>query len=80
MFPFSEKIQKDGKLQIHFDGWGSNYDYVIEPTSTNIHPVGWMDANKHAHKNLTQELQRPNSKFRPSILLLLIVIERQKWR
>ena len=50
MFPFSEKIQKDGKLQIHFDGWGSNYDYVIEPTSTNIHPVGWMDANKHAHK------------------------------
>ena len=31
----------NGKLLVHFDGWKDNYDYVCEPTSTDIHPVGW---------------------------------------
>lgn len=31
----------NGKLLIHFDGWNNSYDYLCEPKSTDVHPVGW---------------------------------------
>ena len=39
---------KDGQLLIHFDGWSNNYDYWCEPTSPDIHPIGWCQANGHS--------------------------------
>ena len=36
---------RDGQLLIHFDGWSTSYDYWCEPSSTDIHPVGWCLAN-----------------------------------
>ena len=40
--------KRNGKLLIHFDGWSSDYDYWCEPTSTDIHPVGWCSRHGHA--------------------------------
>ena len=31
----------DGRLLIHFDGWGNNFDYRCDPKSPDLHPVGW---------------------------------------
>ena len=39
---------RNGRLLIHFDGWSNSYDYWCEPTSTDIHPIGWCASHKHA--------------------------------
>jgi hypothetical protein len=44
---------RGNKLLIHFDGWQANYDYLCEPESTDIHPVGWC-------KKKGRDLQKPN--------------------
>lgn len=33
------------RARIHFDGWTDDFDYWVDITSTNIHPVGWCDNN-----------------------------------
>jgi len=43
---------KDGRLLIHFDGWGNRYDYWCTPDCEDIHPVGWCQKNN-------QQLQPP---------------------
>ena len=55
---------RDGKLLIHFDGWGNNYDYWCDVDSTDIHPVGWCKS-----KDLGQKLQKPKG-----IIILLSYI------
>ena len=47
---------RDSKLLIHFDGWGAGYDYLCEPDSTDIHPVGWCKRKK-------RELQKPDGEL-----------------
>jgi len=48
------------KILIHFDNWGANYDYWCEPSTTDIHPVGWCSRHNHA-------LQPPNG-MSPNVL------------
>ncbi|XP_077989756.1 uncharacterized protein LOC144444213 [Glandiceps talaboti] len=36
-----DHINDEGDILIHFDGWGKNYDYWCEPTSTDLHPLGF---------------------------------------
>ena len=45
-------LRGDNRLLIHFDGWGSSYDYLCEPDSTDIHPMGWCEKKG-------QDLQKP---------------------
>ncbi|XP_052759659.1 uncharacterized protein LOC128202664 [Mya arenaria] len=59
------KVFEDGKVQIHFDGWGDNYDYVTTMDDPALHPIGWMDANKQNNKHLTQMLQSPHRYGKP---------------
>ncbi|XP_022164017.1 uncharacterized protein LOC111029358 isoform X2 [Myzus persicae] len=33
------------RVRIHFDGWTDDFDYWVDITSTNIHPVKWCDNN-----------------------------------
>jgi len=33
------------RVRIHFDGWADDFDYWVDITSTNIHPVRWCDNN-----------------------------------
>ncbi|XP_029345307.1 uncharacterized protein LOC100164434 isoform X2 [Acyrthosiphon pisum] len=33
------------RVRIHFDGWTDDFDYWVDITSTNIHPVRWCDNN-----------------------------------
>jgi len=33
------------RIRVHYDGWTDNYDYWMDMTSTNIHPVGWCKKN-----------------------------------
>lgn len=40
-------------LQIHFDGWSSEYDYWVETDCPDLHPVGWCQKTGHP-------LQYPN--------------------
>ena len=35
---------KNSHLQIHLDGWPTDYDYWCEPTTSDIHPVGWCES------------------------------------
>ena len=46
---------EDFKLQIHFDGWPSLYDYWFDFDSTDIHPIGWCQKTGH-------DLEPPPSK------------------
>ena len=50
-----KEVSSRGQLLIHFDGWGPEYDYWCEPTTTDIHPAGWCKNNQHV-------LQPPHSK------------------
>ncbi len=45
----------NGKLLIHFDGWTNAYDYWCDPTTPDIHPIGWCQAQGH-------QLQPPHRK------------------
>ncbi|KAK7478155.1 hypothetical protein BaRGS_00030602 [Batillaria attramentaria] len=36
---------KQGSLLIHFDGWGTEFDYWAEPDSCDLHPLGYMDGH-----------------------------------
>ena len=38
-------INSTGKLYIHFDGWSTNYDYWCDPSSADIHPMGWCETH-----------------------------------
>ena len=47
---------EDYKIQVHFDGWHTTYDYWFDFDSPDIHPVGWCRKTGHA-------LEPPPSKF-----------------
>ena len=36
-----QRIDQQGKLLIHFDGWSQQFDYWCEPSTTDIHPPMW---------------------------------------
>ena len=40
-----QRINHQGKLLIHFDGWTQHFDYWCEPSTTDIHPPMWCDKN-----------------------------------
>ena len=65
-----------GDLVVHFDGWTSRYDYDCEPTSVDIHPIGWFqhylenESVRSTKKNsdgtvakYSMELQKPKGNF-----------------
>jgi len=52
----------DGDLDIHFDGRSISRDYITEPSSSDIHPIGWFDQCGHKHPEYTQKLQPPKGK------------------
>jgi hypothetical protein len=33
------------RICIHFDGWSIDFDYWVDVTSSNLHPVGWCSKN-----------------------------------
>ena len=47
-----------GMLLIHFDGWTSTYDYTCEPTTVDIHPIGWF---QHYIENIRVQSMKKNS-------------------
>eukprot|EP00118_Oscarella_pearsei_P008476 m.43935 g.43935 ORF g.43935 m.43935 type:complete len:351 (+) comp33479_c0_seq24:1041-2093(+) len=49
---------RDGFLLIHFDGWTEKYDYWCEPSSQDIHPIGWCKEHCYrlqSPKNMVKE-------------------------
>ena len=65
-----------GDLVVHFDGWTSRYDYHCDPTSVDIHPIGWFQhyienesvrsKKKNSDGKVTKysmELQKPKGNF-----------------
>ena len=36
---------RNNQLVIHFDGWTDAYDYLCEPHTPDIHPIGWCRAH-----------------------------------
>lgn len=47
---------EDFKVQIHFDGWPSMYDWWFDFDSMDLHPVGWCQKTGHV-------LEPPPCKF-----------------
>ena len=47
---------RGNKLLIHFDGWGTEYDYLCEPDCTDIHPIDWC-------KKYGRTLQKPKGDY-----------------
>lgn len=39
-------------LLVHFDGWSDSYDYWADPSSDDLHPIGWCPRNG-------KDLQKP---------------------
>jgi len=68
VFAITDKVAEDGKLLIHFDGWSANYDYWTDPSTTDIHPIGWFDQCSHKHPQYNQKLQPPKGKAVISVL------------
>lgn len=33
------------RIRIHLDGWTDDFDYWVDISSTNIHPICWCDNN-----------------------------------
>ncbi|XP_071536853.1 lethal(3)malignant brain tumor-like protein 3 isoform X2 [Panulirus ornatus] len=49
---------QDYLLKIHFDGWGDEYDYLVDDDSPDIHPPSWCNKTGHAlQPPLTPEQQ-----------------------
>ena len=49
-------VSVDDEVLIHFDGWGSEYDYWCSASSLELHPPGWCNSHNW-------ELQAPLSKY-----------------
>ncbi|XP_073471658.1 lethal(3)malignant brain tumor-like protein 4 isoform X1 [Aquarana catesbeiana] len=39
--------REENRIQLHFDGWSSFYDYWVDADSPDIHPVGWCAKTSH---------------------------------
>ncbi len=39
------KEVKQGRVLIHYDGWGSDWDFWCDASSTSIHPPMWSGKN-----------------------------------
>jgi len=53
------EVRSDGQLLIHFDGWTDHYDYWTDPSTKDIHPIGWFDQCGKNYQNYKQQLQAP---------------------
>jgi len=62
VFIYADKVGDNGQLLIHFDAWSSTYDYWTEPTTKDIHPIGWFDQCGHKYPQYKQQLQPPKGK------------------
>lgn len=55
-------MKDDGQLLIHFDGWSNHYDYWTDPSTVDIHPIGWFDQCGYKNAKYNQKLQPPKGK------------------
>jgi len=62
IFSFAAEVHEDGKILIHFDGWSAGYDYWTDPTTSDIHPIGWFDQCGNKYPQYKQQLQPPKGK------------------
>jgi len=62
IFCVVDKVRDDGQLLIHFDGWSDTYDYWTEPSTVDIHPIGWFAQCGHKYQQYNQKLQPPKGK------------------
>ena len=62
-FYIAAEVRSDGQLLIHFDGWSNNYDYWTEPSTTDIHPIGWFDQCGDKYSKYSPQLQAPKGKI-----------------
>jgi len=56
------EVSSDGQLLIHFDGWTDHYDYWTDPSTKDIHPIGWFDQCGKNYHDYKQQLQAPKGK------------------
>ena len=56
--PSADVDDETDYLLVHFDGWTSKYDYHCEPTSVDIHPIGWF---QHFLENESVRSTKKNS-------------------
>jgi len=62
VFCIADKVGDNGQLLIHFDAWSNTYDYWTDPTTKDIHPIGWFDQCGHKYPQYKQQLQPPKGK------------------
>lgn len=43
---------RPGEVKVHFDGWGSGYDYWCDSGSTDIHPCMWSAKENNRQADL----------------------------
>lgn len=48
----------DSEVLIHFDGWGSEYDYWCSSCSPELHPQGWCQSHNWELQTPLSELLR----------------------
>ncbi len=56
-------IATEEEVQIHFDGWGEEYDFRCRHDAVELHPVGWCEDHDW-------ELQTPLSRRHVSLAWL----------
>ncbi|XP_041377256.1 uncharacterized protein LOC121389672 [Gigantopelta aegis] len=54
-----------GQWLIHFDGWTDRYDYMADPTTADIHPLGYMAFIGHKYKQYNPKIQAPKDYGKP---------------
>jgi len=70
----ADSVREDGQLLIHFDGWSAHYDYWAEPSTTDIHPIGWFGQCGHKYSQYNQKLQAPKGKRVKSTVVLIFIL------
>ena len=58
----AEYMKESNKVNIHFDGWTNNYDYVTSLDDPHLHPIGYMYENQDNLRGVNSNLQIPHSK------------------
>ncbi|XP_062395375.1 lethal(3)malignant brain tumor-like protein 3 isoform X2 [Sardina pilchardus] len=38
---------EEHRVKVHFDGWGDEFDYLVDADSSDLHPVGWCQKTGH---------------------------------
>ena len=64
VFYFTDKVLADGRVNVHFDGWTSHYDYLCDPRDTDLHPIGFVQFNSaKLTGGVNKTLQDPKGRF-----------------